>query len=198
MLGSHRWWSVTSVDALSVGPPRSGVIAGATLLVGGTLIAIKCIAILLTGDQPPVLFEVSPLFLGFGMLLAASALELDRLRRRAVQVLGVVAVVAGAVSGVTELVGSVFDPAIGIASLAAILAAVVGGWRPHGDVRKRALLLVGLVVIPALVVGGVLSELNERLLEIGLLGYAGVWALAGIRMLGPAGSALVPGEHARG
>lgn len=189
---------MTSVDALSpVGLPRSGVWGGASLLAGSTLIAIKCIAILLTGDQPPVIFEVSPLFLGLGMLLAAKALELGRVRRGAVQGLGAVALVAGAVSGVTEMVGRTFDPAIGSATLAAILAAIVGGWRPRGDMRKRALLLVGLTVVPALVIGGVLSEFNERLLEIGLLGYAGVWALAGVRMLGPAGSALVAGE-ARG
>jgi hypothetical protein len=174
--------------------PRSGIWGGAALLVASTLIAVKCIAILLTGDQPPVIFEVSPLFLGLGMVLVAPALGLGRVRRVAVRGLGAVAALAGAVSGATEFVGSLFDPAIGTATLAAILAAVVGGWRPRGDVRKRALLLVGLAVVPTLLIGGALSEINERLLEIGLLGYAAVWALAGARMMGPAGSGAVHAE----
>lgn len=159
-----------------------GVWSGWALLTGSVLIAVKALAILITGDQPQVIFEISPLFLGLGMLLVAPALSLEGPRRRVVPALGLTSLLAGAVAGITELTGEVFGPAIALATVAAIVAAVVGGWRPAGDPRKRALVLVGLVVLPAMMVGGVLSEFNERLLEVGLLGYAAAWAFAGFRL----------------
>lgn len=159
-----------------------GAWSGWALLAGSALIGVKSLAILITGDQPQVIFEVSPLFMGLGMLLVAPALSLEGPRRRVVPALGLIAMVAGAVSGITELFGEVFGPAIALANLAAIAAAVVSGWRPRGDRRKRALVLVGLVVIPALVLGGALAEINERLLEVGLLGFAAAWANAGFRL----------------
>ena len=161
-----------------------GAWSGGALLMGSALIAVKSLAILITGDEPQLIFEISPFFLGVGMLLVAPALSLEGPRRRAVPALALTSLVAGAVAGVTELTGEVFGPAIAVATLSAIVAAVVSGWRPAGDPRKRALLLVGIAVVPALVIGGILSEFNERLLEVGLLAYAAAWALAGFRMLG--------------
>ena len=164
-------------------PSRWGVLSGAALLTGAALLAVKSMAILMTGDQPPLLFEVSPLFLGLGVLLLAPALDLAGSRKRIVQVLGLISLLAGAISAVTELTGEVWGPGIGTATLAAIAGAVVSGWRPGDDRRKRALVLVGLVVLPALILGGVLSEIDERLLEIGLLAYAAAWGLAGLRLV---------------
>lgn len=162
---------------------RWGTLSGSALLAGAALIAIKCLAILVTGNQPPLLFEISPLFLGLGVFLLPPALDLQGSRRWIVAALGLTSLLAGAAAAITEMVGEVAGPTIATATLAAISAAVVSGWHPRGDTRKRALLLVGLAVVPAMVVGGMLSEINERLLEIGLLGYAAVWGLAGLRLV---------------
>jgi hypothetical protein len=79
--------------------------------------------------------------------------------------------------------GDVFGPAIAVASLAAIAGTLVSGWRPAGDPTRRALVLIAISVVPAMLVGGILSEIDERLLEIGLLGYALAWAYAGVKLL---------------
>jgi hypothetical protein len=162
---------------------RWGTLSGSALLIGASLIAVKSLAILISGTQPPLLFEISPLFLGLGVLLLSPALDLGGSRRRIVPVLGLTSLLAGTAAAITEIAGEVSGPAIATATLAAISGAVVSGWNPRGDTRKRALLLVGLAVVPAMVVGGMLSEINERLLEIGLLGYATVWGLAGFRLV---------------
>lgn len=153
------------------------------MLAGAALIAVKCLAILITGDQPPLLFEISPFFLGLGVLLLAPALDLGESRKWVVSALGLTSLLAGAAAAITELEGEVFGPAIATATLAAICGAVVSGWRPRGDPRKRALLLVGLVVVPAMVLGGILEAISERLLEIGLLGYAATWGVAGLKLI---------------
>lgn len=158
--------------------------SGCALLGGAALLAVKGIAILITGDQPPLLFEISPFFLGLGVLLVGPALDLGGNRRWIVPALGLTSLLAGAAAAITDLAGEASGPAIATATLAAIGGAVVSGWHPGGDTRKRALVLVGLSVVPALLVGGILSEIDERLLEIGLLSYATVWGLAGFRLVG--------------
>ncbi len=160
-----------------------GALSGSALLIGAALIAVKCVTILITGNQPPLLFEISPMFLGLGVLLLAPALDLEGSKRWIVSAFGLTSLIAGVGAAATEIAGEVFGPAIATATLAAIGGAVVSGWHPRGDTRKRALVLVGLSVVPTLVVGGILSGINERLLEIGLLGYAAVWGLAGFRLV---------------
>lgn len=157
--------------------------SGLALLVGALLIGIKSVAILVTGDQPPLLFEVSPFFFALGVLGLAPALELQGARRRAVPVLGLVSLAAAATALVTELTGEVFGAALAVATLAGIAGTLVSGWRPAGDPTKRALVLIPLSVVPAMLIGGILSEFDERLLEIGLLGYALAWAWAGLALM---------------
>lgn len=61
------------VEIVNDPPPlalrRWSVLSGTALLVGATLVGFKGVAILLTGDQPALLFEISPVFLGLGVLL---------------------------------------------------------------------------------------------------------------------------------
>ncbi|CAN5491167.1 hypothetical protein BH18ACT8_BH18ACT8_18180 [soil metagenome] len=187
------------------GSSRWSVLSGTALLTGMALIAVKSLAILITGDQPPLLFEISPFFFGLGVLLLARALDLTGSRKRVVPALGLISLLAGAMAAMTEVTGEVSGPAIATAALAAIVGAVVSGWHPGGDRRKRALMQVGLVVVPAMFLGGILSEINERLLEIGLLAYAAAWGLAGLRLVRwsqPAGSdsgrASSPAQEASG
>ena len=87
-----------------------GAWSGAALLTGSALIAVKSLAILITGDQPQLIFEISPLFLGLGMLLVAPALSLQGPRRRAVPALGLTSLVAGAVAGVPSSLGKCSVP----------------------------------------------------------------------------------------
>jgi hypothetical protein len=157
--------------------------SGLALLTGASLIGVKSVAILATGDQPPLLFEISPFFFALGVLGLARALDLHNPRRRAVPALGVIALLAAAIAAITEMTGEVFGPALAVATLAGIAGALVSGWRPGGDPTKRALVLIAIAVVPTMLIGGILSEINERLLEIGLLGYAFVWALAGLRLV---------------
>jgi hypothetical protein len=70
-----------------------------------------------------------------------------------------------------------------VATLAAIAGTLVSGWRPGGDPAKRALALIPIAVVPAILIGGILEEVNERLLEIGLLGYAMVWTWAAFMLV---------------
>jgi len=162
---------------------RWRVFSGLALLIGATLIAVKSVAILATGDQPPLLFEIAPFFFALGVLGLAPALGLIGARRRVVPALGVVSLVAAAVAVITELTGEVLGAALGVATLGAITGTLVSGWRPGGDQAKRALVLVAVAVVPTMLVGGILEEINERLLEVGLLGYALVWAWAGQRLV---------------
>jgi hypothetical protein len=167
-------------------PARSrpwGALSGAAILFGASLMAVKSLAILASGVQPPLLFEAAPAFLGIGVLLLSPALDLHGTRRWIVAVLGLIATVVGFVAAATEIAGEVSGAALGISTLAAVTGAVVTGWRPRGDVRRRALVVVGLVVIPAMLIGGMLSEIDERLLEVGLLAYAGAWGIAGFRLI---------------
>jgi hypothetical protein len=162
---------------------RWSVFSGLALLIGATLIAVKSVAILATGDQPPLLFEISPFFLALGVLGLAPALALTGARRRVVPVLGAFSLVGAVVAVVTELTGEVLGAALAAGTLAAIAGTLVSGWRPGGDQAKRALVLIAVAVIPTMLIGGVLSAINERLLEVGLLGYALVWAWAGLRLV---------------
>ena len=45
-------------------------------IVGGLLLVIKGSAILITGHQPPLLFQIAPLFIGLGLLEISSPIRL--------------------------------------------------------------------------------------------------------------------------
>ena len=175
------------IQTTRVGLLRWSALSGSSLLIGAALIGVKSLAILFTGGQPPLLFEISPIFLGGGVLLLAPGLGLEGTRRWCVLALGLTALLAGTLSVITELAGEVFGPAIAAATLAAIVGAMVSGWAPGRDPRKRALVLAGVSVVPAMLVGAILLTLDERLLELGLLGYAAAWGLAGYRLIGRRG-----------
>jgi len=162
---------------------RWRVFSGLALLIGALLIGIKSVAILATGDQPPLLFEISPFFFALGVLGLAPALDLPNPRRRVVPALGLIALLAAATAAITELTDEVFGPALAVATLAAIAGALLSGWHAGGDPTKRALVLIAIAVVPAILIGGILAEVNERLLEIGLLGYALAWAYAGHKLV---------------
>ena len=60
--------------------------------------------------------------------------------------------------------------------------ALVAAWSPS-DWTDRALLVAAVTPFPATALGGALEQIDERLLEIGLLPIAAAWSWVGIRLL---------------
>ncbi len=165
--------------------PVSG---GLAAVAGGALWSVKSLAILLTGDQPPLMFELAPPLFG----LAVAALAFDRRHRRRARwalALGCVAVVAGSAAFLSDLAGELWGPAIALAMIAVLVGLILlgtdSGRSPIGSVEWVAL-AIGLVTVPALLVGSALSLIDERLLEVPLVLLAGMWIWLGGLMLGPA------------
>jgi hypothetical protein len=166
---------------------RSAVLVsgGLAAVAGGALWGIKSLAILLTGDQPPLVFELAPPLFG----LAVAALAFDRRhgsRARGALVLGCVGVVAGTTAFLSDLAGELWGPTIALAMIAVLVGLILlgtgSGRSPIGSVEWVAL-AIGLVTVPALLVGGALSLIDERLLELSLLLLAGMWIWLGGLML---------------
>ena len=127
-----------------------------------------------------MLFEAAPLF--FGIALTALALTSDlRGRRREMAIaLGLLTVTAGVVAGVTETVGQVWGPAIASSSLALIAGLLLLGRRARSAAHTFAW-WIGVSTLPAFVVGGLLSAVSERLLEVSVLALGLMWLwLSGI------------------
>ncbi len=164
--------------------------------------AAKGLAILLTGNQPPLLFEL-PLF-----LFPIGLLGLHRRLRRQEEgwerlgaVLAWVALGTATATGVTLGLGRGDTPsvlvsaAIALTALATVVGLVLLGMaakRTHlfpGRWRSLAFVL-GLCIAPGLtVVGGALESVHERLLEVPLVAIAFGWILLGALV------ALMPGRR---
>ena len=164
-------------------------IGGLAAMVGGLLWVAKGGAILLTGQQPPVVFEAAlPLFaiglLGLharlegrggplgkaGILVAYAALA------AAVLVLGAPLPPLYAVAG--------FDPFLGLVLLgSATLQA--GVFRPPWSALPLAM---GLGGPPLILAGGGLALMNERLLEIPIVLVGLAWMLLGYSVLAVEGT----------
>ncbi len=82
--------------------------AGLAAIIGGLLMLVKGAAILLTGFQPPYLFEISPLFLGTGLCglyFCLAAVDRGHLAKA-----GVIMAAAAAVSAPVYLWADLFVP----------------------------------------------------------------------------------------
>jgi hypothetical protein len=161
--------------AITLSSPH--VLASVAAAIGGLAWAVKAAAILTMGDQPPLVFEAAPLF--FGVSLTALALTSDLLggRRTTAIALGLLTVIAGVVAGVTEAVGQVWGPAIAASSLALIAGLLLLG--RSSSVPHTFAWWIGVSTLPALVVGGLLSAINERLLEVSILTLGLMWLWLG-------------------
>jgi len=173
----------TSARRLSTGGgaitlPSLHGLAGVAAAIGGLAWAVKAAAILATGDQPPLVFEAAPLFFGVALTALALTSALRGGRRTTAIALGLLTVTAGVVAGVTEAVGQVWGPAIAASSLALIAGLLLLG-RRASSVPHTFAWWIGVSILPALVVGGLLSAINERLLEVSILTLGLMWLWLG-------------------
>lgn len=156
---------------------RLGAIAA---LLGGLAWVVKGAAILVVGDQPPLLFEAAPgLFAVALTSIAYAALQPSR-RRTAAMGLGAISGVAGVTALLSDLVGEVVGAALAASSLTLLAGLLILGRR--GRWPAPLAWSIGLGMVPALVVGGILAELDERLLEIPLVCLGLAWMLVGWAM----------------
>lgn len=164
--------------------------------VGGTFWILKGGAIILTGDQPPYLFELAPV--GFAFSLWGLRLSLGPIRTRIVRI-GSIAASAALVLSVAAAGASVvaedqlsdeatFSPLslLPLGSMVSTLAALI---LLGVSARKTALLgpgwrgfplALGIGLAPMVAVGGLLlGAIHERLFEVPIVLAGLAWVLLG-------------------
>lgn len=155
-------------------------LCGLAAFLGGAAWTGKGVAILMTGDQPPLLFEIAPALFGSGLFGAGFSTMSPGRRRSATLGLAAVAAIAGLVALLVDRAGQV-NPAIAVSSLALL----VGLWTLPRRAGWPAPLAwwMGAALVPALLVGGVLAEVDERLLEVPLTCLGIAWMALGWAMI---------------
>ena len=164
---------------------------GIAAIVGGLLWAAKSFAILVTGSQPDYLFELAPSLLALASLGLALAWYQEGSGARFPVGLGALAVAAAGVASFSYVLSGddegLFGPAMLIAFLSIIVLLFWVGrplWRTRDSGQWRAIpypLAWSFVI--AIPLGGLLSGINERLLEIPLLVISIEWILLGAALL---------------
>ncbi len=138
-------------------------------VLGGALWAVKSVAILATGAQPPVIFEAAVVC--FALATAALARRLTSRRRRgALVVVGLFGLGSAFAALFTGEWGELFLLPATVASL----VVMAGAGADLGRCRTIAL-AIALGTFPLFLVGGLLALAHERLLEIPLLVVSLLW-----------------------
>ena len=153
-------------------------------LVGGFLWAVKSLGILLADYEPEYAFAVAPFFFGVAAVGIAAIVDPALPRTRtAISVLAKVATLAGAAAAFIYVAtgdSTGFGLTIMVSVLSLLAVLIYGGWlvRPWSIIpfALAATMLIGLPI------GGALSEIDERLLEIPLLAVAAEWILLGLTL----------------
>ena len=156
---------------------------GVAALVGGLAWTVKGMVILVGGEQPPLLFESAPVLFGIGLLGVAYSTMPPSRRRNALLGLAVVSALAGLAALVSDLMGEVAGVALAASSLTLWLGLLT--LSKHGRWPAPLAWWIGVAMAPALVIGGILSELDERLLEIPLICLGLGWLVLGWTVLRP-------------
>lgn len=165
---------------------------GTAAVTGGAMWAAKGVAILITGDQPPLLFEVPLVLFPIGLLGLHRRLG-DRGSGwvRYGGTAAWAALASGVITGLTVVLAGKDAPEVLVGSGIAITAlGTVLGLLLLGKAARVARLFpgrwrslplaLGLSTIPAVsVVGGALEAIHERLLELPLVVIALGWILLG-------------------
>ena len=173
---------------------QMALIAAASAAIGGGLLFVKASAILLTGDQPPLLFEVAPIFFSIAMYgLLVAVVDPSGKLRTLLQIL-IVLVAVSAVASMAlgpdgsgglesdEPLSSLLDVFSGLGPVAAliILGIPIVKRRLWSNKWRYLPLALGVGTLPALIVGVILeATLGERYLEASLLLIGAAWAALG-------------------
>ena len=177
--------------------------AALAALVGGVLWAAKGLGILVADYEPEYAFAVAPFF--FGIAATGIAAKVDPARRRAwtaTTILAVMATLAGGAAALIDVAAGdtdSFGVTVMLSVLCLLAVLIYGGWLVrHWSAIPVALAATMLIGLP---VGGALSEIDERLLEIPLLAVALGWILLGLTFWRdasePAGDTSVPASAAQ-
>ncbi len=160
-------------------------------LLGASLVGYKSLAILATNDQPDHAFEIAPFFFGVSALTLVYAFISDLQRPRwLLLTLGWLAASAGVVAAIAHFAGREDDFG-DLGYLVNTVSTVVLLFIIGRDIRRKRLLetwsfaptLLAWSLVLAIPIGAILEGIDERLLEIALLGVAGVWTIFGIGAL---------------
>lgn len=166
---------------------RDGLLlsSGLAALVGAAMWTYKSVAILATGNQPDLWFELAFAFFGLSILLLVYAIrdQIDR-PRWLITPLGWIAAVGGGVAGAAYVIQG-DDGVFGVAALATMLSIVVTLFLVGGQIRREQLLpkysfgpkLLAWAFVISIPVGAVISGIDERLLEVALLGVVTGWVI---------------------
>jgi hypothetical protein len=158
--------------------------AALAAFIGGALWAVKSLAILVADYQPAYTFELAPFFFGIAAMGVAAKVDPARsTARTATTVLAIVAMLSGAAAVLLYVVTSDsagFGVTIMISVLCLLAVLIYGGWLVRSwSIIPFALAATMLLGLP---IGGALSEIDERLLEIPLLAVAMGWILLGLTL----------------
>jgi hypothetical protein len=164
------------------------IVTGVAALFGGAALFLKAAVILMTGNQPPLLFEVAPAFLAVGLFGLVSRALTGKAKTGGRTVVAVIfgAALVGlvlpdygeAVSSATEVVAGLLPTAVLISTGVLMRRRSVWAW-PWRDLP----FILGASIIPSVIVGAILeTALGERYLEIPLLAVSVGWMLLGYRL----------------
>lgn len=159
------------------------MLSGVSALVGAGMWTYKSVVILATGDQPDYWFELALVFFGGSILLLVYAMR-DRLARSTLLIttLGWAAAVGGGVAAVAYISGG-DDGLFGPAALVTMVSIVITLFLIGGQIHRDQLLqkysfgprLLAWLFVVSIPFGAVISGINERLLEVALLGTVFGW-----------------------
>ena len=173
--------------------------AGIALVVGGACWVVKGVAILISGVQPPVLFEIAPIFFIVGLLGLRA--RLGSRGGRTATAGGACLALAALLSVATWLLSvaddgpgssrsseNEFQPTLLLAFIALLAGLTLLGlatrWTQVLGDRWSALPLALVVAAPVMMIaGGGLEAINERLLEIPLVMYGLGWMGLGYALI---------------
>ncbi|HEY5882445.1 MAG TPA: hypothetical protein VIU11_26280 [Nakamurella sp.] len=159
---------------------RLSWLSGLAAFLGGAAWTVKGIVILAVGEQPPLLFEMGPPLFGVGLLGVASSTMPAGRRRTAALTLGAASFLAALVALVIDRAGE-FNPALVVSSLSLLVGLLTVP--RHAAWPAPLAWWIGFAWVPAMLIGGVLSELDERLLEVPLTCLGIAWMTVGWALL---------------
>jgi ABC-type uncharacterized transport system permease subunit len=159
------------------------VAGGLAAVTAGLSWTVKAVAILATGDQPALLFELAPLLMAVAVLVLGQQLPPGKARAvcvglAALALVGGVAVLAGAL---VPLPTVAYGIAMAGANVSILVSLVTAGLSLRRRLGAQLPLVLGLATVPALLLGGLAAELlGERALELPLVALGVAWVVLGL------------------